>query len=163
MIVWGFIRLYKRVYGQNTHYMCVCGQVCGLVCFQHMCAAMCASRWCVLPCVRPDDDLGVLGVLGTFYEDLQGEWMILERIFVFYAWRSEGSVQEWSKGGIYRWSVRLGRCEDANKSVWPHTQVYGRTLHVLECLARFWFLHFKLTLFNTPTLIISHLECFIRL
>ena len=34
----------------------------------------------MLPCVRPDEDLGVLGVLGTFYEDLQGEWMILERI-----------------------------------------------------------------------------------
>ena len=50
-----------------------------------LCAAMCAARWCVLPCVRPDEDLGVLGVLGTFYEDLQGEWMILVRIFVFYA------------------------------------------------------------------------------
>ena len=129
MIVWGFIRLYKRVYGQNTHYMCVCGQVCGLVCCQHMCAALCAAmfaaRWCVLPCVRPDEDLGVLGVLGTFYEDLQGEWMILERIFVFYAWRSEGRVQEWSKCGIYRWSVRLGGCEAANKSVWPHTPCVG--------------------------------------
>ena len=42
-----------------------------------LCAAMCAARWCVLP----DEDLGVLGVLGTFYEDLQGEWMILERVF----------------------------------------------------------------------------------
>ena len=39
-----------------------------------MCAAMCVATWCVLQCVRPD------GVLGTFYEDLQGEWMILERI-----------------------------------------------------------------------------------
>ena len=81
MIVRRVKRLYKGVYGQNTHYMCVCGQVCGLVYCQHMCAAlcaaMCAARWCVLPCVRPD---GVLGVLGTFYEDLQGEWMILERI-----------------------------------------------------------------------------------
>ena len=28
----------------------------------------------MLPCVLPD------GVLGTFYEDLQGEWMIIERI-----------------------------------------------------------------------------------
>ena len=68
----------------KIHTICVCGQVCGLVCCQHMCAAlcaaMCAARWCVLPCVLPDEDLGVLGVLGTFYEDLQGEWMILERI-----------------------------------------------------------------------------------
>ena len=89
MIVRRVKRLYKRVYGLNTHYMCVCGQVCGLVCRQHMCAAlcaaMCAARWCVLPGVLPDEDLGVLGVLGTFYEDLQGEWMILERIFMFYA------------------------------------------------------------------------------
>ena len=167
MIVWRGIRLYKGVYGQNTHYMCVCGQVCGLVCCQHMCAAlcaaMCAARWCVLPCVRLDGDLGVLGVLGTFYEDLQGEWMILERIFEFYAWRSERSVQKWLSvvyiGGV------CGRegCEAANTCVWPHTQVCGHTLHVLECLARFWFLHFELTLFNTPTLIISHLEHFIRL
>ena len=36
-------------------------------------------------------------------------------------------------GGVCGWEG----CEAANKSVWPHTQVYGRTLHVLECLARF--------------------------
>ena len=151
------MRVYKAiqegVWPKYTLYVCVrpgvrpsvlpahvCGPVCGHVCCQMVCAAMCAARWCswylLWRSSRRMDDT---------WED-----------FEFYAWRSERSVQKWLSvvyiGGVCGW-----------EGVRPQTRVCGRTLHVLECLARFWFLHFELTLFNTPTLIISHLERFIRL
>ena len=67
MIVCRVIRLYKKVYGQNTHYM----YVCGLVCYQHVCAARCAARRRVL--LENMVFLVFLVKVVTF-------WMILERI-----------------------------------------------------------------------------------
>ena len=63
----------------KIHTICVCAARCAA-----WCAASTCVQSCVRPCVLPDgvccQKHGVLGVLGTFYEDLQGEWMILERI-----------------------------------------------------------------------------------
>ena len=97
----------------KIHTICVCAA---------RCAAMCAAIWCVLP------EHGLLGVLGTFYEDLQGEWMILERIScsmleeVKEVFRNDLSVAY--IGGVCGWEgVRL--CVAAHSSVWPHTPCVG--------------------------------------
>ena len=157
----GYKAIQESVWPKYTLYVCVrpgvrpsvlpahvCGPVCGHVCCQMVCAAMCAARWCswcswcswylLWRSSRRMDDT---------WED-----------FAFYAWRSVGSVQKWLSvvyiGGVCGWEG----CEAANTCVWPHTQVCSCTLHVLECLASFWFLHFELTHFHTPTLIITRLE-----
>ena len=74
------MRVYKAiqegVWPKYTLYVCVRPGVRPSVLPAHVCGPVC-GHFC--------GQMVILVFLVPFYEDLQGEWMILERIFVFYA------------------------------------------------------------------------------